>query len=310
MSSVKGWRRAALSAYSLFGLALTMSCYTAATTAENSNSMLAMEAHLEDYERKALAASDEILSAAAVMNTGGSMDDREYGPLNWARIVPEVMPSVVNISTIEQALERVEMNRAWLIPGVQTNQATELLTGFRSWKFDWAKKDSKRDWRISGAGFLIGDGLHVLTAAHVLDGQESVRVKVADGEWRAARVIGLDVSRDVGLLLINGEPGRPITPAPFMPRQGQAVMAIGAPGGLGFSVSAGIVSRYSEDTYFKTDRFLQIDAPIIGGNSGGVVVNAKGEAVGVVSYGMSNFTQTIPIDRALRVAGELQSGRL
>ena len=195
-------------------------------------------------------------------------------------------------------------NRAWLVPGVQTNLATELLTRYRAWQHEWAKADQEREWVTLGAGFLVGDGRTALTAAHVLAGIEGVRVKLASGEWRSARVARIDHVRDVAALLIDGEPGQPVRVAPALPRQGQAIAAIGSPKGLDFSMSAGIVSRHGQvGGLIGAAGMLQIDAPIAGGNSGGVVVNGRGEAVGLVSHSAGPFTQAVPIGRALAVAG-------
>ena len=214
------------------------------------------------------------------------------------------MPSVVMVAVIERAKGDGSRNRAWLVPGVQTNLATELLTRYRAWQHEWAKADQEREWVTLGAGFLVGDGRTALTAAHVLAGIEGVRVKLASGEWRSARVARIDHVRDVAALLIDGEPGQPVRVAPALPRQGQAIAAIGSPKGLDFSMSAGIVSRHGQvGGLIGAAGMLQIDAPIAGGNSGGVVVNGRGEAVGLVSHSAGPFTQAVPIGRALAVAG-------
>jgi serine protease Do len=307
---VKTWRRVALAAYLSAGTALAAAGYTVATTAANSANVDALQKRIEGERKKATAQEDNALSAGTVAGDVAAEDSRQLGPVDWAQVVPGVMPSVVNVSAIATPKGLAERSRLWTIPGVQANLATELLTRYRAWRNDSQKTDLERDWRTVGAGFLIDDGRKVLTVAHVLDGEESVRVQVAGGDWRAARVVGVDLASDIGLLEISGEPGRPLPLAKAMPRQGQAVMTIGAPGGYGFGVSAGIVSRYGNDgTFHKSNPFMMIAAPIIGGNSGGVVVNASGEAVGVVSYGIGNFTQTIPIDRALAVAGVVQRSR-
>ncbi|RAK24603.1 trypsin-like peptidase [Falsochrobactrum ovis] len=145
------------------------------------------------------------------------------------------------------------------------------------------------------------------TVGHVLSGTEAVRVKLASGEWRPARVAGVDPSLDVALLRIEGEPGRPVTPAPAMPRQGQAIAAVGAPNGWGFSLLAGIVSRYGEASgMFQTQPMMQIDAPATGGNSGGPVFNTRGEAVGMVSFGKGAFNQAVPIRRVLEMTDRIR----
>ncbi|MCE3142790.1 S1C family serine protease, partial [Klebsiella pneumoniae] len=88
---------------------------------------------------------------------------------------------------------------------------------------------------------------------------------------------------------------------------GQDVMAIGSPGGYGFAVGVGIVAWYGRDSaMLSPDDFMLVTASIIGGNSGGVVVNTRGEAVSLVSYGYGIYTQTVPIDRAQTVAAEIE----
>ena len=144
----------------------------------------------------------------------------------------------------------------------------------------------------------------MVTAAHVLADTESVRVKLAGGEWRSARVVRSQEHFDVALLEIEGEPGQPASIAPALPRQGQAIAAIGSPAGLDYSMSAGIVSRYGVAVgLFAPALMMDTDARITGGNSGGPVFNARGEAVGIVSSSTHGFTHIVPINRALAVVG-------
>ena len=78
-------------------------------------------------------------------------------------------------------------------------------------------------------------------------------------------------------------------------------------GGYGFAVGVGIVAWYGRDAaMLSPDDFMLVTASIIGGNSGGVVVNTRGEAVSLVSYGYGIYTQTVPIDRAQAVAAEIE----
>lgn len=252
-------------------------------------------------------AGDHEASARRAAGEGLALDKRPCPAPDWPAVAGRVMPSVVMVAVIEQAKGDGSSNRAWLVPGVQTNLATAILTRYRAWQAGWAQADSEREWVTMGAGFLIGDGRQVATAGHVLSGTEAVRVKLASGEWRPARVAGVDPSLDVALLHIEGEPGRPVTPAPAMPRQGQAIAAVGAPNGWGFSLSAGIVSRYGEASgMFQTQPMMQIDAPVTGGNSGGPVFNARGEAVGMVSFGKGAFNQAVPIGQVLEVADRIR----
>jgi len=307
---VQTWRRAALSAYILAGLALAPAAFTFATTAANVKALGVQKTRIDQAERKAASAADEALNAYSAAGQINQVDSLPHGPVDWSEIAPHVVPSVVNISVIQRPKGQGESNRVWLVPGVQTNLATSLLNRLRAWCHGWATDDQTREWATIGAGFISGDGNTVLTAAHVVNDAESVRVKMPAGDWRAARIIGHDYAQDVGVLLIDGEPGRPMPIAPAMPRQGQAIATIGAPAGWGFSLSAGIVSRYGEEGgLLKPAKFMQIDAPITGGNSGGVVFNANGEAVSMVSYGNQPFTQAVPIGRVLAVADAIQRGR-
>lgn len=307
MSSVKTWRRAALAAYVLAGAGLASGGYALASVQANVNAIAAAQKRLDDdawSKHQEQAKADTARSAAG---DSLALDARPYPTaVDWSAVADQVMPSVVMVAVIERAKGDGSRNRAWRVPGVQTNLATELLTRYRAWKHEWAKADQEREWVTLGAGFLVGDGRMALTAAHVLDGMEGVRVKLASGEWRSARVERIDPAGDVAALLIDGEPGQSVRVAPALPRQGQAIAAIGSPKGLDFSMSAGIVSRYGQQGGFIGPAgMLQIDAPITGGNSGGVVVNGRGEAVGLVSYSAGPFTHAVPIGTALAVAREL-----
>lgn len=307
MGSVKAWRQAALAAYIAAGAALSAAGYTMASTQANVNAIASAQQRLDDAGWRDHLAGDHEASARRAAGEGLALDKRPCPAPDWPAVAGRVMPSVVMVAVIEQAKGDGSSNRAWLVPGVQTNLATAILTRYRAWQAGWAQADREREWVTMGAGFLIGDGRQAVTAGHVLSGTEAVRVKLASGEWRPARVAGVDPSLDVALLRIEGEPGRPVTPAPAMPRQGQAIAAVGAPNGWGFSLSAGIVSRYGEASgIFQTQPMMQIDAPVTGGNSGGPVFNARGEAVGMVSFGKGAFNQAVPIGRVLEVASEIE----
>lgn len=310
MSSVKTWRRAALAAYIAAGAALPLAAYAIATTQTNVNAIASAQERLDDGQWRDHQTADHQTSAASAAGELVSLDSRPYLPaVDWSAVASHVMPSVVMVATMRAARGDGSHNRAWLVPGVQINQATAWLNRYRAWQADWAKHDQEREWVTMGAGFLIGDGRQAVTAGHVISGSEGVRVKLAGGEWRAARVVGVDLAQDVALLRIEGEPGQPATIAPAMPRQGQAIAAVGAPDGWGFSLSAGLVSRYgAAASMFQTQPMLQIAAPIIGGNSGGPVFNAWGEAVGMVSFGKQAFNQAVPIGRVLDVADALRRG--
>ena len=296
MSSVKTWRRTALAAYVVAGVTLPLAGYTLATIQANVNAVSSAQERLADEEQR-----DRLADLAPVPV---DLDTRPYSAaVDWSAVAATVMPSVVMISTMPAPFGDGSQNRAALIPGVQTNQATAWLTQACAWLDDWDEYDQSREWYIRGAGFVIGDGHQVATAAHVLDSVEAVRVILANGESRSATVVAIDRRRDVAVLSIEGEPGQPVTVAPGLPRQGQAVATIGSPQGLSWSFSAGLVSRYGKASGpLVPDTTLQIAGPITGGNSGGLVFNTRGEAVGLVSFGNGSFNHAVPVRRVLSIA--------
>lgn len=304
MSSVKTWRRAALVAYIVAGAGLATGGYALASVQANVNAIAAAQQRLDDDNWNQHQAWAKAATAATAAGAGLALDERPYPTaVDWSAVAAQVMPSVVTVSTFAQAKGDGSRNRAWLVPGVQNNPATELLTRYRAWRQGWAKADQEREWVTRGAGFLIDDGRTALTAAHVVAGIEGVRVKLASGQWRSARLLRVDQVRDVAALRFEGSPGQPMRVAPALPRQGRPVAAIGSPEGLDFSISAGVVSRYGQQGGLIGEAdMMQIDAAIVGGNSGGPVVNGRGEAVAIVSYSAGPFTQAVPMPRALAVA--------
>ncbi|EDI5389714.1 serine protease [Salmonella enterica subsp. enterica serovar Newport] len=308
MSRVKAWRRTALATYIAAGAALALAGYTVATTAANAHTLRDTRERIEDFQREQTAIAESAISAASVRRGTLPPDTRPHVAPDWPDLAERAMPSVVALSGLEKPYGLAENNHAWLIPGVQQNTATALLTRVRAWHQDWAKEDAKRRQRIMCGGVAV-EGNKVLTVAHCVEGQEALRIRTAAGEWREANVIGADLARDVALLEFDGDPLPPIPIATTLPRQGQDVMAIGSPGGYGFAVGVGIVAWYGRDaSMLSPDDFMLVTASVIGGNSGGVVVNTRGEAVSLVSYGYGIYTQTIPIDRAMTVAGTLAGG--
>ncbi|QCZ91939.1 hypothetical protein DOO79_24050 (plasmid) [Xanthomonas citri pv. punicae] len=164
-----------------------------------------------------------------------------------------------------------------------------------------AQEDAKRRQRIICGGVAV-EGNKVLTVAHCVEGQEALRVRTAAGEWRAARVIGADIARDVALIEIEGDPLPPIPIARVMPRQGQDVMAIGSPGGYGFAVGVGIVAWHAAMPQCSTRRLHAGDGFRHRRQLRRCCGEHQGEAVSLVSYGYGIYTQTVPIDRAQAVA--------
>jgi serine protease Do len=134
-----------------------------------------------------------------------------------------------------------------------------------------------------GSGFFISADGYIVTNNHVVDHATEVTVTTSDGKTIDAKVIGTDPKTDLALLKVKGD-----APFPYVgfatqsPRVGDWVIAVGNPFGLGGTVTAGIVSARGRDIGSGPyDDFLQIDAPVNHGNSGGPTFNTEGQVVGV-----------------------------
>ena len=133
-----------------------------------------------------------------------------------------------------------------------------------------------------GSGFFISADGYIVTNNHVVDHATEVTVTTSDGKTMPAKVIGVDSKTDLALLKADGKDFPFVTFAGQQPRVGDWVIAVGNPFGLGGTVTAGIVSARGRDIGSGPyDDFLQIDAPVNHGNSGGPTFNAEGQVVGV-----------------------------
>jgi serine protease Do len=168
-----------------------------------------------------------------------------------------------------------------------------------------------------GSGFIVSADGYVVTNNHVVEkGGKEVTVTLDSGKELKAKVIGTDPKTDLALLKINEGGDYPYVKfAKELPRIGDWVLAIGNPFGLGGTVTAGIVSAEGRDIGSGPyDQFIQIDAPINKGNSGGPTFNLKGEVVGVntaifsPSGGSVGLGFAIPAQTVDMVVDALQHG--
>jgi serine protease Do len=134
-----------------------------------------------------------------------------------------------------------------------------------------------------GSGFFISPDGYAVTNNHVVDGADKVEVTTESGKTYTAKVVGTDARTDVALIKVEGGSDFPFAKlAEGKPRIGDWVLAVGNPFGLGGTVTAGIVSASGRDIgNGPYDDFIQIDAPVNKGNSGGPAFNMQGEVVGV-----------------------------
>ena len=168
-----------------------------------------------------------------------------------------------------------------------------------------------------GSGFFISSDGFLLTNHHVVDGADEIYVTLSDKREFKGRVVGSDRRTDVALVKIDatGLPKLPVGDSAKL-RVGEWVMAIGSPFGLENTVTAGIVSAKGRETgdYLP---FIQTDVAVNPGNSGGPLLNLRGEVIGINSQiysrtgGFMGISFAIPIDEAMRVADQLRaSGRV
>jgi serine protease Do len=168
-----------------------------------------------------------------------------------------------------------------------------------------------------GTGFIMSPDGYVLTNHHVVDGADEVKVKLSDRREFTAKVIGSDQQSDVALLKIDatGLPALRLGDSREL-KPGQWVVAIGSPFGLDHSVTAGIVSAVGRSNPYADQRyvpFIQTDVAINRGNSGGPLLNTRGEVVGINSQIFSNsggymgVSFAIPIDTAMGAVQQLKA---
>jgi serine protease Do len=164
-----------------------------------------------------------------------------------------------------------------------------------------------------GSGFIISVDGFVLTNAHVVEGADEVYVTLTDKREFKAKIIGVDKRTDVAVVKIDGTNLPRLTIGdPSKLRVGEWVIAIGSPFGLDNTVTAGIISAKARDTgdYLP---LIQTDVAVNPGNSGGPLINMRGEVIGINSQiysrsgGYMGISFAVPIDEAVRVADQLRT---
>jgi serine protease Do len=174
--------------------------------------------------------------------------------------------------------------------------------------------DREFDQQSQGSGFIISADGYLVTNAHVVDGADEVNVKLSDKREFKAKVIGADKRTDVALLKIEAKDLPKVTIGdPEKLKVGEWVVAIGKPFGLENTMTAGIVSAKGRDLPQENlVPYIQTDAAVNPGNSGGPLFNLKGEVVGVNSLifsrtgGYMGLSFAIPIDIAMNAANQIK----
>lgn len=249
---------------------------------------------------------------------------------DFADIVDRTGPGVVNIRTTERVKtgqpqaggsgddeEMQEFFRRFFgVPMPRQQQPGTPNTPRNKGKGGNAQQQEEVP-RGVGSGFIISADGYIMTNAHVVEGASDVYVTLTDKREFKAKVIGSDTRTDVALLKIDGTNlPRLVMGDSDKIRAGEWVLAIGSPFGLENTVTSGIISAKARDTgdYLP---LIQTDVAVNPGNSGGPLINLKGEVVGINSQiysrsgGFMGISFAVPIDEALRVSDQLKaSGRV
>lgn len=199
---------------------------------------------------------------------------------SFADVVEKVKPAVVSVRVRTQtAAQQGERSLEDLPPGLRRffREFEEQQPGQRP------GRPQPRQGQSQGSGFFVSQDGYVVTNNHVVQNAVEVQLVTDAGNTLTAKVIGTDPRTDLALLKVNESGSYPyVQLAGAKPRIGDWVLAVGNPFGLGGTVTAGIVSAQGRDIGSGPyDDFIQIDAAVNRGNSGGPTFNQKGEVVGV-----------------------------
>lgn len=227
---------------------------------------------------------------------------------SFAEIAKRVEPAVVNIDTKGKIPEITLKGEN---PAGKPDNIEDFIR----------RQMQQRPSRAVGSGFIVDKSGYILTNQHVVEDSSRISVKLQSGEEFVARLVGFDKETDIAVLKI--ETGRVLPFVAFgnsdAARVGDWVLAIGSPFGLEQSVTAGIVSQTNRETPYSSlfQKFIQTDAAINRGNSGGPLLNMNGEVIGVNSQiatttGDSNgIGFALPSNEAANVYRQiLQGGRV
>ena len=235
------------------------------------------------------------------------------GPVSFADMVARVKPAVISVRVKLDASPRVMDDGA-----SSSAQETPLDRFLRRFFPDNNPNSSPTPHGnvVTGlaSGFFISADGYAVTNNHVVKNAENVQVFTDDGKTHAAKVIGTDPRTDVALIKVDGPADFPhVKFAEEQPRVGDWVLAIGNPFGLGGTVTAGIVSARGRDIgEGPYDDFIQIDAPVNQGNSGGPSFNTRGNVIGVntaivsPSGGSVGIAFAIPAETVKAVIAQLK----
>lgn len=217
----------------------------------------------------------------------GAVDVQRYqGPMGFSALVERVKPAVVNISTTGSTEVAEILGRDIQPP--QLPEGSPFADTFRHFFDNMPRRpnsgDMQMEQRAAGSGFLISADGYVVTSDHVVARADGIEVILDDGTRHPAQIKGRDPKTDLALLKIDAGRALPYVELgdSDQAKVGEWVVAVGNPFGLGGSVTAGIISARGRDIQSGPyDDYLQIDAPINRGNSGGPLFDNQGRVIGI-----------------------------
>ncbi|MGQ0674154.1 MAG: Do family serine endopeptidase [Hyphomicrobium sp.] len=245
-----------------------------------------------------------------------------YGraPLSFADIIEKVKPAVVSISVASGGTKVAKKEGGGggggNMPGMpDVPEDHPLYDFFKNLPREFrGQPQAPRPSQGQGSGFVISEDGYVVTNNHVIDGANKIEVSFDDQEKMAAELVGTDPRTDLALLKVKTSKPFPFVKFAGKPaRVGDWAIAVGNPFGLGGTVTAGIVSALSRDIGSGPYDFLQIDAAVNRGNSGGPTFNLSGEVIGVntaifsPSGGNVGIAFAVPANTAVDVIEQLKS---
>ena len=212
----------------------------------------------------------------------------------FSKLAEQSMPSVVNISATTVVETRSQPFPFQFPPGSPFEEFFK--------DFDQNRGPQKRRSTALGSGFVIKDNGTVITNNHVIQNAEGIFVKFTDGKEYEAKLIGTDPVSDIAVLKIQSSKKFPAVKFADSDKAkvGDWVLAIGNPFGLGGTVTQGIISAINRDINMgRYDNFIQTDASINQGNSGGPLFNMDGEVLGINTAIFSNSGGSVGIGFAI-----------
>ena len=238
-------------------------------------------------------------------------------PLSFADIFEKVAPAVVSI----KVTSKVDVNSYRKIPGFENFPFDLVPRGGGQGGPGGGQGEDEPDARhapkqmSSGSGFFISSDGYIVTNNHVVENAEDIKVVLNNGKELKGVLVGRDAGTDLAVIRVEGR-GFPYVDFEnkARPRVGDWVLAVGNPYDLGGTATAGIVSAYNRDIGEKFVDYIQIDAPINRGNSGGPTFDTYGRVIGVntaifsPSGGSVGIGFDIPADVAENVTMQLMAG--